>query len=223
MGVTLKVNEALKEFQKAVDKKVWESAFRTTANEIAKQAFTKTKQSITKKFNISIASLGKNHFAFKSKQTGEIKKSSGHLYIKPAYKGRNEIEVKIVGDGIPLILFPHKYSVMRHKTGKIVRLTKKTKLKANDKKILSVKIVKSHDTVLRNAFIAKMPSGHSGIYLREGKKRLPILEKKSVSVRHMFKTAQWEGVKGFENIVQKIWDEKGETRMLHNLNRKLKK
>ena len=222
MGITLKTNEALKEFQKAVDDKVWESAFKTTANEIAKQAFTKTKQSITKRFNISIASLGKNHFAFKSKQTGEIKKTSGHLYIKPAYKGRNEIEIKIIGDGIPLILFPHKYSVMRHKIGKVVRLTKRTKINTKDKKILSVKVVKGHDTVLRNAFIAKMPTGHSGVYIRESKKRLPILEKKSVSVRHMFKTAKWNGFKGFENILQALWDEKSEARMLHNLNRKLK-
>ncbi len=222
MGITLKVNEALKEFQKAVDDKVWESAFKTTANEIAKQAFTKTKQSITKRFNISIASLGKNHFAFKSKQTGEIKKTSGHLYIKPAYRGKNEIEIKIIGDGIPLILFPHKYSIMRHKTGKVVRLTKRTKINKKDKKILSVKVVKGHDTVLRNAFIAKMPTGHSGVYMRESKKRLPILEKKSVSVRHMFKTAKWNGFKGFENILQALWDEKSEARMLHNLNRKLK-
>ena len=223
MGVVLQVNEALKEFQKAVDKKVWESAFRTTANEIAKQAFTKTKQSITKKFNISIASLGKNHFAFKSKQTGEIKKRSGHLYIAPAYRDKNSIEIKVIGDGIPLILFPHKYSVMRHKTGKVVRLTKRTKLNPKDKKVLSVKIVKGKETTLRSAFIAKMPSGHTGIFVRESKKRLPILEKKSVSVRHMFKTAEWNGVKGFENILKKIWDEKAEARMLHNLNRKLRK
>ena len=221
MGITLKVNEALKEFQRAVDSKVWESAFKTTANEIAKQAFTKTKQSITKKFNISIASLGKNHFAFKSKQTGEIKKTSGHLYIKPAYRNKNEIEIKIIGDGIPLILFPHKYSVMRHKTGKVVKLTKKTKIHEKDRKILSsVKIVKGHDTVLKNAFIAKMPNGHTGVYVRESKKRLPILEKKTVSVRHMFKTAKWDGFKGFENVLQALWNEKSEARMLHNLNMK---
>ena len=222
MGVVLQVNEALKEFQKAVDSKIWESAFRITANEIAKQAFTKTRKAITEKYNISFKKFSENHYAFKSKQTGEIKKRSGHLYIVPAYRDKNSIEIKVIGDGIPLILFPHKYSVMRHKTGKVVRLTKRTKLNPKDKKVLSVKIVKGKETILKSAFIAKMPSGHTGIFVRESKERLPILEKKSVSVRHMFKTAKWEGVKGFENILQKIWNEKAEAKMFHKLNWKLK-
>jgi len=222
MGIVLKENEALKEFKKAVDKNVWDSAFKTTANEIAKQAFTKTRQSITKKFNIAIASLGKNHYAFKSKQTGEIKKTSGHLYIKPAYRNKGEIEIEVKGDGIPLILFPHTFAVKRYKTGKVVRLTKKTKINQKDRKILkSVKIIKGKETILKNAFVATMKSGHKGIFVREGKARLPILEKKAVSVRHMFKTAEWNGVRGFENILQKIWDEKAEARMLHNLKWKL--
>ena len=224
MGIVLKENEALKEFRKAVNKSVWDSAFKTTANEMAKQGFTKTRQSITKRFNISIASLGKNHYAFKSKQTGEIKNTSGHLYIKPAYKGRNEITIRIIGEGIPLILFPHTYAVKRYKTGKVVKLTKRTKINTKDRKVLkSVKIVKGKETVLKDAFVATMKSGHEGIFERKSKARLPILEKKSVSVRHMFKTAEWNGNKGFESILQAIWDEKSEARMLHNLKWKLQK
>ncbi len=221
MGATFTIenNEALKEFKKAIDSKIWNKAFKTTANEIAKQGFNKTKSSIIKRFNISIAALGKNHFAFKSRQTGEIKKTTGHLYIKPAYKNDNEIEINIKGDGIPLILFPHSYSIVRHNTGKIVKLTKKSKVNKQDKKLITVKISKTHNTLLKNAFIATMKSGHQGIFQRKDKSRLPIMERASVSVRHMFRNAEYNGVKGFENILQSVWVNKGEQRMLHNLNR----
>ncbi len=46
--------------------------------------------------------------------------------------------------------------------------------------------VKNNRTVLKHAFIARMRSGHQGVFIRKGKKRLPIQELYSTRVSDVF-------------------------------------
>jgi len=206
--------EGFEEIKRAVDKRVWDKAFKAVCNDIAKQAFNETRREIKKEWNINIAKISTNHYAFQSKVTKEIKKTSGHLFIKPARNG-NFIEITASSEkGIPLILFPIKFVVERI-NGKVVNVRKNTKIKPTDKVMIKVKVKKSKEIVLKNAFGAKMKSGHTGIFVRKGEKRLPILEKRVISARSMFEKA------GFEKILMKKWNEKASKRMEFWLNRKL--
>jgi hypothetical protein len=204
------------EIKKALDKKVWDRAFKATCNDVARQAFTEARKEIKKNWEINIAKISTNHYAFKSKQTGEIKKTSGHLFIKPAFKNDRFIEIAAASEeGIPLILFPNTFMVKRE-NGRVVNITKKTKITHDDKLIIKAKIKKNKTIILKeNAFYATMKSGHTGIFVRPTKKRLPILEKRVVSARTMFEQV------GFEKILMKKWNEKANERMEFWLNRKL--
>jgi hypothetical protein len=212
--------KGLDEIQEALSKKVWDKAFKATCNNIASSAFTEAKREIKKNWEINIAKVGTNHYAFKSKQTKEIKKTSGHLFIKPAKLSSNSdnvIEITSSSkNGIPLILFPNTFVVERYKSGKVQNITKRTKIKPLDKVIIKAKIKKNKTVVLKeNAFYATMENGHKGIFIRPADKKFPILEKRVVSVRTMFNQI------GFEKMLMKKWNEKAKDRMKFWLNRKL--
>lgn len=64
------------------------------------------------------------------------------------------------------------------KSGKVKRQTVKVRVKKGG----SAKTV-------RGAFIASMRSGHTGLYRRQGQKRLPVKELFSTSVRDVFRSA----------------------------------
>lgn len=49
----------------------------------------------------------------------------------------------------------------------------------------SVQVVRGKTKVLKGSFVAVMASGHTGIYIRRGSTRLPIEEKKTLSVAGM--------------------------------------
>jgi len=212
MSVKLEL-KGFEDIKPIIDPKMWDKAFKRTVNDIVSQAFTQTRKSITSKWNINIKKVSANHYAFQSKQTKEIKKRSGHMFIHKARMNENEVVIGVSSKGgVPLILFPHKEFKISSK-GKVSRVTKKTKITKKDKKVIGVKILKTgKETILRSSFKATMKSGHTGFFVRRTKSRLPILEKKSVSVTHMFATAEWEGVKGFEKILQKMWDKKSGSR-----------
>lgn len=61
----------------------------------------------------------------------------------------------------------------------------------------SVAVVRGQRKVVRHAFIATMRSGHRGVFMRKGKARLPIEEKKSLAVPQML---------GTKAILQRIRD-----------------
>lgn len=50
----------------------------------------------------------------------------------------------------------------------------------------SVAIKKGTRKTLKGSFIARMPSGHAGVFARDGRSRLPIAEKFTISVPGMF-------------------------------------
>jgi hypothetical protein len=58
---------------------------------------------------------------------------------------------------------------------------------------VSVAIKRGSRKVLRGAFIARMKSGHTGVFMRRGAKRLPVDEKYTVSVPGMLGARQIEG------------------------------
>lgn len=45
-----------------------------------------------------------------------------------------------------------------------------------------------------DAFIAKMRSGHTGVFTRRGRQRLPIIEAKGPSIRTLFERSEAEGL-----------------------------
>jgi hypothetical protein len=50
------------------------------------------------------------------------------------------------------------------------------------RKGVSVAIVKGRRTLIKSGFIATMRSGHRGVFVRVGRQRLPIIEKKAISI-----------------------------------------
>ena len=215
MSVKLEL-KGFEDIKPIIDPKTWDKAFRNSANDIAREAFTKTRQSITSKYNINLKKISTNEYAFQSRQTKEIKKTSGHMYIRFAKISDNAIYVTTKAKGgIPLTLFPFTAVVVRDKTKKAVNITKRTKLKPFDKVNYQVKILKKgKPTTLKKSFFAKMKkSGHKGFFYRISEKRLKIKEKRAVSVEYMLENTKYKDVRGFENIFKKIWDEKVDKRM----------
>lgn len=74
-----------------------------------------------------------------------------------------QARMKVSGKPVPLI----SYGARQTKGGVVVR-------------------VKNKRTVLKHAFIARMRSGHQGVFVRKGKKRLPIQELYSTRVSDVF-------------------------------------
>jgi hypothetical protein len=50
------------------------------------------------------------------------------------------------------------------------------------RKGVSVAIVKGKRTLIRSGFITTMRSGHRGVFVRAGRQRLPIIERKAITV-----------------------------------------
>jgi hypothetical protein len=76
---------------------------------------------------------------------------------------------------------------------------------------VSVAVRKGTRKVLRRAFIARMPSGHIGVFMRDGSKRLPISEKYTVSIPGMF------GAKAVAEALQGLVADRFEKAMQQNV------
>ena len=91
----------------------------------------------------------------------------GQMRIVRANRGRLTAEVIATGRRIPLIHF----SARQTAKGVTVRVTAERKL-------------------VRHAFIATMPGGHTGVFARKGRERLPIKEIFSLSLPQAFTQKQ---------------------------------
>lgn len=60
--------------------------------------------------------------------------------------------------------------------------------------------------VLSHAFIARMRSGHTGVFMRRGKRRLPIKEKRGVSLGHVFRKFRPQGLEAMRASFVKNFD-----------------
>ena len=214
------IKSTIEEWKKIVDEEKYKKALRNTAFDIAKQAFTQVRKGIKKEWYIGFQKENQKSYKIKSiagPSKGKVPKRDGQLLLRQIKDG-STIEFYAIthnGYGIPLILFPYKGVVKRNKTGKVVGITKKTKLKALDKIAVKIKIKRNEPpTVLEDVFEATMKSGHKGLFIRKEDKRLPILEKRVVSLPTMVKEAKspdgWG--KGFEEIVSNMWDKKKDKR-----------
>ena len=91
-------------------------------------------------------------------KAGELRQ---RIKISPrATVNRLEAMVKANGEPIPLIAFNPR------------------PIRAG----VSVAIVKGKRTLIKGGFITTMKSGHRGVFMRAGRQRLPIVEKKAISI-----------------------------------------
>ena len=88
---------------------------------------------------------------------------AGAFYIKRATT--NDLAARITASGNPLPLFG--FAPRQTRAG------------------VSVSVKRGTRKVLEHAFIARMKSGHSGVFMRRGTKRTPIDEKYTISVPGM--------------------------------------
>lgn len=101
-----------------------------------------------------------------------------HIAINKASPVKLEAVVSVAGEPIPVM----KFGARQIRKGVSFKI-----LKAGGRK------------VLRRGFIAKMPSGHTGVFRRAGTRRLPIIEQKVVTPPTMWK-----------QIIGKVKDDAGD-------------
>jgi hypothetical protein len=91
-------------------------------------------------------------------QAGELRK---RIKINPRAT-INRLQALVQADGEPIPLTAFKARQIR--------------------KGVSVAIVKGKRTLIRHGFIATMKSGHRGVFVRAGRQRLPIIERKAITI-----------------------------------------
>lgn len=213
MQIDLKDLEKLKE---NITGELFDKAFIATSNEIVEGAFKKTITQIKKKWNIDIKKEGKE-WAFANKSTGKTNKRNGRMQITRARISDRYIALDIMGTPLNLSLFEYTWNqeVKSKKTFKAKRKVVKgmNKLDKVSRNKVRVKVLKGEVTTLESAFVATMSNGHVGIYQRYKSKRLPILEKRTITPASMFEQVD------FESILNKDFNEKIISRFNHNLDR----
>lgn len=99
--------------------------------------------------------------------------------------------INISGKGMSLSYFGAKQTAQNRT---ITRAGKDMKVKTMKRSAtfqgVTVEVEKGKKTQLRSAFMTRMKSGHIGVMRREGKARLPIFEKKVISLASMLENAK---------------------------------
>ena len=212
MGIEI---DGLKELERSLDPKLFNSVFTSTSNEVITGAINKAKTQIKKKWNIDIVKASTNEWAFANKNTGKTNKRNGRLKVYKATVKDGSYYLHISGTPLNLSLFEFtwKQEVSSTKSLKKKKAIGK-QMKALGKKgrnRVRVKIHKKHITTLKTAFMATMKSGHTGIFQRKGNK---IIEKRSITPQSMFKQVD------FDKILSDHIDANLIKRFMHNLERK---
>lgn len=213
MQIDFKDLEKLKE---NITGELFDKAFIATSNEIAEGAFKKAITQIKNKWNIDVKKEGKE-WAFANKSTGKTNKRNGRMQITRARISDRYITLDIMGTPLNLSLFEYTWtqeieSKKSFKSAMKVIKKKHTLDKISQNKV-RVKVLKGEVTTLESAFVATMSNGHVGIYQRYKSKRLPILEKRTITPASMFEQVD------FESILNKDFNEKIISRFTHNLDR----
>jgi hypothetical protein len=71
------------------------------------------------------------------------------------------------------------------------------------RKGVSVAIVKGKRTLIRSGFITTMRSGHRGVFVRAGRQRLPIIERKAITVPSQWNQRIAEHARDAEGYLQR--------------------
>lgn len=143
--------------------KIVEQSLTSTLNKVAAKASTAASREIRDKYTIKAKDL---------KKRGTSNRNG--LSVVKAKRGRDYAMVMSTGHALPLINFrvtPRTPEAdRRRKRGKGVKAT----------------VVKGKPYRIPHAFVAQMPSGHTGVFARKGKGRLPIRELFGPSIPQMF-------------------------------------
>lgn len=151
----------------AIDPRKVKQAARMAINDSARFVNAEAKREIRKKWNIKAAKLN-----------AEMKN------VKFATNADLSAVISAVGRPISLIYFGAKqYRGKSIRSGKGVKILKRSSSKSG----VFVKILKSRQTHLPEAFLAKTKNGYVGVFQRSGWKRLPIENRATVSIPSMFK------------------------------------
>lgn len=171
MEVTIKIDDAafrrFEQFLKDTPKKAI-TALQRSVNRAGSKAQTEAKRSVSKELGIKQADLTKPHrfgSPSKSQSTGKA------IDLIKAGKDKLEAKVRIAGRRIPLVYFKPKPSDANRPSKGGVRY----KIGARGFKRISTAFVgRARAGLARSA--AEETSGHVGVWVRVGKKRLPIRE-----------------------------------------------
>lgn len=172
--ITFKVT-GIEEARGLFSPKKIETAVTRTLNEIGKKARTATINAIAGKYNIKRGDLSET--------------STGQSRIKlfAASAGNNTAIINITGKPVSLAYFGAKQTV----GNKVITAKKGYKTKRKGKlQGVAVEVLKGKKTLLSNSFIGAVKAGnagfHLGVFVRVGKRRLPIIERKVVTLPTMF-------------------------------------
>lgn len=197
--------KGIEEARALFDEKRIQRAVVSALNKTAAKAKTAAMSAITDKYNIKKTHLG-------TTATG-----NSRIELKMASIGNQQAIISISGRPISLAYFGARQVVVSSKGQ--VRLTTRDKsriLKRRPGSLgVSVEIIKGKRTPLSGAFLAAVKAGdsgfHIGVFQRHGRKRLPIFEKRMITVASMFGSA------AVEEVIRKSVKENFERIFLHEL------
>lgn len=164
---------------KAIDPKIVRQAARAAIKRTADSAKSTASEEIRKVYNVKKSDL------------------DPRIKVSPPRSSDLTAVVSIGGKGMSLSYFGAKQitraRVLSRKGKGIAsgKLTKKMKSSGPVPSGVLVQVMKGKNTaLLRNAFLAKMKTGHIGVFRRLGKKRLPVDEKNVISIASMAENAK---------------------------------
>jgi hypothetical protein len=160
------------------DPKVVQQAVRTTLKRTADSGRTTASEEIRKHYNVKKSDL------------------DPRIKVTPPRADNMTAIIGISGRGMSLSYFGARQitgSRVLSRKGKSIgssKVTRKMKASGPVPQGVLVQVLKGKNTpLLRRAFLAKMKSGHIGVFRRLDKKRLPIEEKNVISIPSMAENA----------------------------------
>lgn len=176
--------KGLEEVKKRLDPKVFQAAATSTVNKLMAKAKTAAVNEAVNVWNIKKGDLT-------TTSTGK-----GRLVIQRATYGNMTSTMTITGRPLSLAMFGAKQimgGMYRTKDGDAVknrRVTGRMKKAGPIPQGVSVQLKKGRTTLLRTAFLSRVKAGnqgyHVGVFNRRGPGRLPVLEKRVITVPSMF-------------------------------------
>lgn len=170
--------------RKLLDPKIYQAAAASTINKLMTQAKTAAVNEAVNVWNIKKSDLT-------TTSTGK-----GRLQVRRATWNDTSSTLTITGRPLSLSLFGAKQimgATVRARMGDAIRkgrVTGKMKKAGPVPQGVIVQLMKGKTTFLRKAFLARVKAGdqghHIGVFNRQGVKRLPILEKRLITVPSMF-------------------------------------
>lgn len=188
--------QGLEEVKKRLDPKVFQAAATSTVNKLMAKAKTEAVKEAVSIWNIKKGDLT-------TTSTGK-----GRLEVQRATYSNMTSTLTITGRPLSLALFGAKQitgGIYKSKDGDAVkrgRVTGRMKKAGPIPQGVSVQLKKGRTTLLRSAFLSRVKAGnkghHVGVFNRQGSGRLPILEKRVITVPSMFKQPR------IMQVVQKV-------------------